>query len=65
MKYTLTKHAQKVLEEREIPIEWLERTLFTPELILPEPDDISVERCYRRIPEFDSRVLRVVGQQGC
>ena len=60
MKYVLTKHAQKVLEEREISLEWLERTLFAPELILPEPDDILVERCFRRIPEFDSRVLRVV-----
>ena len=60
MKYTLTKHAQKVLEEREIPLEWLERTLLAPELILPEPDDISVQRCFRRIPEFNGRVLRVV-----
>lgn len=35
MNYEMTKHAQKALEEREILIEWLERALSTPELILP------------------------------
>jgi len=33
MKYQLTKHAQEVLEQREIHLEWLERTLSEPELI--------------------------------
>ncbi len=60
MKYTLTKHARKVLEEREILLEWMEQTLFAPELILPEAGDNSVERCFRRFPEFNNRVLRVV-----
>jgi hypothetical protein len=52
-------HAQKVLDEREIRVEWLERTLFGPELVLPDPDDATVERRFRRIPEFGGRVLRV------
>jgi hypothetical protein len=59
MKFELTKHAKKVLTEREIPIEWLERTLAAPELVLPDPDDAAVERRYRKIPEFGGRVLRV------
>ena len=59
MKYELTKHAQKVLDEREIPVEWMERTLSAPELVLPDPDDATVERRFRRIPEFGGRVLRV------
>jgi hypothetical protein len=59
MKFELTKHAKKVLTEREIPVEWLERTLTAPELVLPDPDDAAVERRYRRIPEFGGRVLRV------
>lgn len=58
--YTLTKHARKVLAEREIPLEWLERTLNQPVLRQPDPDDESLERRYRPIPEFDGRVLRVV-----
>jgi uncharacterized DUF497 family protein len=59
MKFELTKHAQKALDEREIPIEWLERTITAPELTLPDPDDATVERRYRKIPEFGGRVLRV------
>jgi hypothetical protein len=59
MKFELTKHAQKALDEREIPVEWLERTLSAPELVLPDPDDVAVERRFRRIPEFGGRVLRV------
>ncbi|HOC69087.1 MAG TPA: DUF4258 domain-containing protein [Candidatus Hydrogenedentes bacterium] len=60
MKYELTKHAQKVLKERGIFLEWVEYALVAPELIVPEPDDMSVERLFLRIPEFDNRVLRVV-----
>jgi len=59
MKFELTKHAQKVLDEREIPIEWVERTLSALELVLPDPEDATVERRFRRIPEFGDRVLRV------
>ena len=59
MKYELTKHAQKALDEREIPVEWMERTLSAPELVLPDPEDATLERRFRRIPEFDGRVLRV------
>jgi uncharacterized DUF497 family protein len=59
MKFELTKHAKRVLAEREIAVEWLEQTLTAPELVLPDPDDAAVERRYRRIPEFGGRVLRV------
>ena len=59
MKFELTKHAKKVLAEREIPLEWMERTLVEPELRQPDPDDAAVERRFRRIPEFGNRVLRV------
>ncbi|MGE0680664.1 MAG: DUF4258 domain-containing protein [Candidatus Binatia bacterium] len=59
MKYELTKHAEKVLAEREIAAEWMERTLSSPELVLPDPDDATVERRFRRIPEFGGRVSRV------
>ncbi|MEI6820192.1 MAG: DUF4258 domain-containing protein [Verrucomicrobiota bacterium] len=59
MNYELTKHARKVLEERGIQVEWLERTLTDPECVLPDPDDPMVERLFRRIPEFGGRVLRV------
>ncbi len=59
MNYELTKHAKKALEERGIQIEWMERTLSEPEYVLPDPEDATVKRCFRRIPEFGGRVLRV------
>jgi hypothetical protein len=49
MKFELTKHAKKVLAEREIPLEWMERTLVEPELRQSDPDDATVQRRFRRI----------------
>lgn len=60
MNYTLTEHARKVLAERHIPVEWLERALHEPVLRKPEPNDASLERRYCPITEFNGRVLRVV-----
>ena len=60
MNYELTQHARDVLEERHIPVEWLERTLREPELKHPDPTDATLERRYRKIPEHENRVLRVV-----
>ena len=59
MSYVLASHARVALMERAIPIEWMERTMDAPELRLPDPDDATVERRYRRIPEHGGRVLRV------
>ena len=60
MNYALTEHARKVLVERQIPVEWLERALHEPVLSEPDPNDASLERRYRPITEFDGPVLRVV-----
>lgn len=59
MTYVLTEHARRALEEREIQTAWLELTRAGPELALPDPQDVAVERRFRRIPEFGGRVLRV------
>jgi uncharacterized DUF497 family protein len=59
MNYELTKHARKVLAEREIAIAWLEQTFSAPEMVMPDPNDPAVERRFRKIPEFGGRVLRV------
>ena len=60
MSYELTQHARDVLAERHIPEEWLERALHKPELKQPDPADATLERRYRKIPEHENRVLRVV-----
>ena len=54
-----TKHAVDVIEERRIPVEWVERVVSEPELRTPDPLDHEVERFYRTIPEYGDRVLRV------
>ena len=59
VKFELTNHARKAVAEREILIEWIEQTMEAPELIVPDPNDPTIERCFRRIPEFGGRVLRV------
>ena len=59
MKYELTQHARKVLQERGIDVRWMERTLDSPEWTTPEPNDPAIERRFRRIPEYGNRVLRV------
>lgn len=59
MSYEFTKHAREVLREREIPMEWVRRAMETPDLVVPDPDDASIERRFLRIPERDGRVLRV------
>ena len=47
------------MAERQIPIEWIECTLDSPELVIPDPNDPTIERCFRRFSEFGGRVLRV------
>ncbi|NBV86585.1 MAG: DUF4258 domain-containing protein [Verrucomicrobia bacterium] len=56
MEYQLSKHAAKVLEERQISIAWLEQTLSFSEPTLPDPYDTEVERCSRKIPECEGQV---------
>jgi uncharacterized protein YuzE len=49
VKFQLTNHARRAAAEREIPVEWIERTLEAPELIVPDANDPTIERCFRRI----------------
>lgn len=58
--YRLTQHARDVLQEREIPLEWVERTLFQAERTEADRTDASLQHRLRRIPEHGDRVLRVV-----
>ena len=58
--YKLTEHAQMRLNERDIPLEWVERTLFSPQLIEPDKTDSELYCALATIPEFGNRVLRVV-----
>jgi Domain of unknown function (DUF4258) len=56
----LSKHAQDMIEEREIPLEWIEHVL--QHRIFEEPDRQTpgAIRAYAPIAAFGNRVLRVV-----
>ena len=54
-----TEHALHVMAERSIPIEWVEIVVSEPKLRMSDPNDLEVERFYRRIPVHGNRVLRV------
>lgn len=60
MDYVLTQHARDALEKRQIAIAWLERVLERPEWTEPDPVDAALEHRLAVIPEFGSRVLRVI-----
>ncbi|MBV9553722.1 MAG: DUF4258 domain-containing protein [Alphaproteobacteria bacterium] len=56
----LTKHAQDMLDEREIPFNWIERVLDAPVFEEPDTTHIGAIRAFAPIVEFGNRMLRVV-----
>jgi hypothetical protein len=48
------------MQERGIDVEWLERTILSPEQTVSDPSDHELVHHLRRIPEHGDRVLRVV-----
>ena len=59
MELRYTVHALLMMDERDIPPEWVDRVIGSPSLRLPDPKDPEVERFFGRIPEFGNRALRV------
>lgn len=59
-RFVLTEHARGQIEDREIPLEWVERTLLNPQLTELDRDDSDLRHALARVPEFGNRVLRVV-----
>lgn len=60
MKYILTDHANVVLKERNIPIEYVERALSTPVIICEDAHDVTLEHRLCTIKENGNRVLCVI-----
>ena len=63
MEFTLSKHAEDTMREREISLAWLTITMSAPEATEPHRGDPTLIHALRRIPEFGNRVLRVVYNQ--
>ncbi len=60
MNYEFTQHARDALQERQIPVEWMERVIANAALVQPSPRDPALESRFAKIPEHGDRVLRVV-----
>jgi len=58
--YQLTCHAQTVIAERELSLEWIKITLASPEKIEVDKYDSQLTHVLKHIPEYGYRVLRVV-----
>jgi hypothetical protein len=56
-------HAQDMIEDRKIPMPWVEATITVPDYIRPDPLDTTLTRAFRAIPQAGGRVLRVVYRQ--
>ena len=57
---SFTKRAMEMIERRAIDQNWVVSTLSNPEVTRRDERDHSLTLAFRRIPEFDSRWLRVV-----
>jgi hypothetical protein len=56
----LSKHAQDMIDERKIPLDWIERVLANPVFKEPDTNHLGATRAYAPIAEFANRMLRVV-----
>jgi hypothetical protein len=63
MPIRLTMHAQDMIEDRKIPVAWVEATITVPDYTQPDPLDAALTRAFRAIPEASGRILRVVYRQ--
>jgi Domain of unknown function (DUF4258) len=55
-----TLHAETVISERQLDRAWIELTVREPEWREMDPSGPPTERRYRRIPQRDDRIMRVI-----
>jgi len=58
--YELTEHCQIRIDEREIPLDWIAKVLFSPQKTEAHPTDPTAICVYATIPEAGDLVLKVV-----
>src|SRR5207248_5694320 len=56
----LTKHAVESIEKRNLDLEWIERTLASPDFTRHDPRDRTLTRSFKAIAETGGRIMRVV-----
>jgi uncharacterized DUF497 family protein len=60
VKAVLTQHAKDMLTKRRIDVAWIEKAVDSPNLVVPDPLDTTLEQRFVKIPEYGGRVLKVV-----
>lgn len=60
MGFTLSTHATRTIQARNIRTEWIATTLLAPAATEADPDDPTLVHALCVIPEFGERVLRVI-----
>ena len=63
MDYVYTKHAEYVMEERGIKIEWVRETIDNPDM--KETSEDGKLHIIRQIEEYGNRYLRVIIEPEC
>ena len=58
--FILSIHAQKVIYERKIKLEWIENTFKNPDKVEVDLKNLEIEHKLKIIKENDSKVLRVI-----
>jgi hypothetical protein len=56
----LSKHAHDMVDEREIPLAWIEHVLRNPVFEEPDRQHPGATRAYAPVAAFGNRMLRVV-----
>jgi hypothetical protein len=64
IQYVLTDHAKTRISERNIQVEWVERTISCPDLLELDSEDPAKRHAFKVIPENGDRVLRVIYNEG-
>ena len=54
-----THHALAVMNERQVLRAWVERAVYHPQWVEPDPGDSQIERRFHAVAERDDRILRV------
>lgn len=58
--FILTRHAERMVAERNLKAEWIEEVLMNPDALIQDEYDRNLYHAYKSIPERNGRFLHVV-----
>ena len=64
MELEVSAHAMDSMSERSIQYAWVELSIDKPDKVEPDRDDPDTRHYLRVVPEYGSRVLRVIVNEG-